>query len=124
MSIKSQFQEQIYKEDLLAVIKQVIFMSLMGGLLIGALQLLMIYQFGFDLTWLMLFVLAILTANRIKRVIYKQHIVYNLLSVLAFVLAFYFMNVTVNVGIYYLLTGNLHFEVFRLALDPLPFFIF
>ncbi len=124
MNIKEQFNQPIHKQDLLVVIKQVIFMSLIGGLLIGSLQLLIVFQFGFDFTWLMLFVLAYITARRIKRSISEGHIIYSLLSVLAFILAYYLMNITVNLGLIYLLTDGLSLSLILPALNPIPFFLF
>ncbi|AUD64932.1 hypothetical protein BK011_04285 [Tenericutes bacterium MZ-XQ] len=124
MGLKQKFQQPIYKDDLIYVIRQVLFMGFTGGILIGALQLLMIYLFNFELTWLMLFVLAFLTARRIKQVIQENHIIYNLLSVLAFILGYYILNITTRVGIFYLLTGSLSNVPVLAILNPIIYFQF
>jgi hypothetical protein len=124
MGLKQKFKQPFYKEDLFAVIKQVLFMAFTGGILIGSLQLLMIYMLNFELTWLMLFVLAILTARRIKRSTQDSHIIFNLLSVLAFILGYYILNITSTVGIIYLLSGSLANVPVLAVMNPLIYFEF
>jgi 4-hydroxybenzoate polyprenyltransferase len=99
-------------------------MAFTGGILIGSLQLLMIYMLNFELTWLMLFVLAILTARRIKRSTQDSHIIFNLLSVLAFILGYYILNITSTVGIIYLLSGSLANVPVLAVMNPLIYFEF
>lgn len=124
MNIKQQFSKPIDKRDLLAVIRQVLFMSFVGGLLIGALQLLLVIRFDLDFTWLMLFILAFITARRIKSAVLNPHIVFRLLSILAFILSFYLMNVTVLIGVHYIFYGGLQVSWIFQALNPIPFFYF
>lgn len=124
MSIQKKFLEPIDKRDLFSVIKQALFMAFTGGLLIGALQLLMAYLFNFSLTWLMLFFLAILTARRIKRVVFQPHIIFSLISVFSFFLGYYIMSVTTSAGLYYLLTGTLDLATLLKSLNPINYFIF
>lgn len=124
MNFKKQFSEPIDKNDLFAVIKQALFMAFVGGLLIGALQLLMAYQFNFSLTWLMLFFLAILTARRIKGAVYQPHILYAFISVFSFFLGYYIMSVTTSAGLYYLITGSLEMNILLQALKPSHYFMF
>ena len=91
MSIKQQFSQPIHKSELIEVIKQGLFMALIGGLLIGSLQLLLRFQFNISLTWLMLIILASLIAKRIKNAVYEPHIIYSLISVTAFLIGYYLM---------------------------------
>lgn len=124
MSIQEQFQKPFNRYDLIDVIKQGLFMAFVGGLLIGSLQLLIAYSFSISLTWLMLIVLASLTARRIKQASSESHIIFSIISVISFILAYYLMNVTTNVGLVYLYTGTVNIEIFLEILNPLPFFNF
>ncbi|BCR35619.1 hypothetical protein [Mariniplasma anaerobium] len=124
MSIQQQFQEPYNKYDLIDVIKQGFFMAIVGGLLIGSLQLLIAYSFNISLTWLMLIILASLTAKRIKQASSSPHIIFSIISVVSFVFAYYLMNVTSNVGLIYLFTGTIDFNLVIEVLNPLPFFNF
>jgi len=98
-------------------------MSFTGGLLIGALHLLFTYLFNFSLTWLMLFVLAHLTARRIRGAYIQYHILYSILSIFFFVLAYYIMSLTLYGGLFYL--GNVtEVSFYVMLLNPLPYFNF
>ncbi len=123
MKLIEQMKLPIRKDDLMPVIRQGIFMSFTGGLLIGALHAFFSFQFGFTLTWLMLFILAHLTASRIKRTYSQYHILYSIFSVLFFLLAYYLMSITLNLGLLFLydaLVANFIFQV----LNPLQYFRF
>ncbi|MCD4826461.1 MAG: hypothetical protein K8Q99_01615 [Acholeplasmataceae bacterium] len=124
MSISNQLRQPFHKDDLIEVIKQGLFMAFVGGLLIGSLQVFIAYQFNFSLTWLMLIVLASLTARRIKQSVYEHHIIFSFISVLSFILAFYLMNITTNIGLIYLLTGTLKLSAIVEVLNPWFFFSF
>ncbi|MFA5471352.1 MAG: hypothetical protein WC219_04835 [Acholeplasmataceae bacterium] len=124
MNIKQQFSQPIDKTDLFQVIRQVLFMSFVGGLLIGALQLLLGLRFELDFTWLMLFILAFVTARRIKGSVYNPHIVFRLLSILAFILSFYIMSVTSYIGVIYLFSDGIELAWIFQALNPIQFFYF
>lgn len=124
MTIKEQFSKPIHKSDLLQVIKQTIFMAIIGGLLIGSLQLLLAYQFNISLTWLMLIILASITAKRIKQAAYEPHMIYSILSVLSFLLGYYLMNVVSGVGLLYLFTNNIDFTIVSQLLNPKAYFNF
>ncbi len=126
MHLKDKFSKPIYKEDLFRVLKEVLFMSIIGGLLIGSIQVLLVIRFDLSLMWLMLFVLAFLTAKRIKRAINEPHIIYSLLSVFTFILAIYILNLTASLGVYYVFTGSIQIELsyFFQILNPVPYFYF
>lgn len=124
MSISNQLRQPLNKDDLNQVIKQGLFMAFVGGLLIGSLQVFIAYQFNFSLTWLMLIVLASLTARRIKQTAYEPHIIFSLISVASFILAYYLMNVTTNVGLIYLFTGTIEINEVLEVLNPVFFFAF
>jgi hypothetical protein len=124
MSIQQQFKESYNNYDLIDVIKQGLFMAFVGGLLIGSLQLLIAYSFNISLTWLMLIILASLLARRIKQASSSPHILFSLISVISFILAFYLMNVTTNIGLIYLFSGTIDFQLIPPILNPLPFFDF
>jgi hypothetical protein len=124
MSIKEQFTASYNSYDLIDVIKQGLFMAFVGGLLIGSLQLLIAYSFNISLTWLMLIILASLTAKRIKQASSSPHIIFSMISVISFIFAYYLMNVTSNIGLIYLFTGTIDFQLIPPVLNPLPFFDF
>jgi len=124
MGLKQQFRKPIHKQDLFSVIYQGLFMAFTGGILIGALLLLMLKLFTFELSWLMLFVLAILTARRIKQATHEKHIIFSIISVLAFILGYYIMNVTAYAGIFYIDEGSIFKIPFDLVLNPLFYFYF
>lgn len=123
MNFFEQMKLPIRKDDLMPVIRQGIFMSFTGGILIGALHAFFSFQFGFSLTWLFLFILAHLTASRIRRSYNEYHILYSLLSIFFFVLAYYLMSITLNLGVLFLydaLVANFILQV----LNPLQYFSF
>ena len=124
MGLKQQFREPIHKQDLFSVIYQALFMAFTGGILIGAVLLLMIRLLSFELSWLMLFVLAILTARRIKEATHEKHIIFSIISVLAFILGYYIMNVTAYAGMVFTTTGSVSNIPFDLLLNPVYYFYF
>lgn len=124
MGLKEQFRKPIHKQDLFSVIYQALFMAFTGGILIGAVLLLMIRLLSFELSWLMLFVLAILTAKRIRQATYEKHIIFSIISVLAFILGYYIMNVTAYAGMIFATTGSVSNIPFELILDPVYYFYF
>ncbi|MDI6452274.1 hypothetical protein [Peloplasma aerotolerans] len=123
MKFSEMLKEPIQKGDIMPVIRQGIFMSLMGGLLIGSLHLLFTYLFNFSLTWLMLFILAFLTAKRIKGAYIQYHILYSILTVFFFFLAYYFMSITLYGGLYFL-SGITEFRHYVSLFNPLIHFEF
>ncbi len=123
MKLFDQLKLPIRKDDLMPVIRQGIFMSFTGGLLIGALHAFFSFQFGFTLTWLMLFILAHLTASRIKRSYSEYHILYSILSVFFFLLAYYLMSITLNLGVLFLYDALVVSFILQ-VLNPLQYFNF
>lgn len=123
MSISNQLRQPFNKTDLIQVIKQGLFMAFVGGLLIGSLQVFIAFQFDINLTWLMLIILASLTARRIKQATYEHHIIFSFISIASFIFAYYLMNVTTNVGLIYLFTGSFESEMLQ-VLKPLAYFAF
>ena len=124
MSISNQMKQPFHKVDLIQAIRQGLFMALVGGLLIGSLQVFIAFQFNISLTWLMLIILASLTARRIKQSTYESHIFFSLISVVSFLLSYYLMNVTTNVGLIYLFTGSIKLSSVVDVLNPWLFFSF
>ncbi|MBU1142874.1 MAG: hypothetical protein KKH92_04430 [Firmicutes bacterium] len=118
-----QMKLPIHKDDLMPVIRQGIFMSFTGGLLIGALHAFFTFQFGFSLTWLLLFILAHLTATRIRRSYNEYHILYSILSIFFFLLAYYLMSITLNLGVLFLYDALVPSFIIQ-VLNPLQYFKF
>ena len=100
MNIFDQFKEPIHKNDIMPVIRQGIFMSIVGGLLIGSIQMLFVYMFQFSLLWLMLFVFAYQLAKRIRYAYTEYHILFSVLSVFFFIFGYYLYNTTLYIGLF------------------------
>jgi len=82
------------------VIRQGIFMSIVGGLLIGSIQMLFVYMLQFSLLWLMLFVFAYQLAKRIRYAYTEYHILFSVLSVFFFMFGYYLYYTTLYVGLF------------------------
>lgn len=122
MSLRGKFKQPLYKEDLMPVIKQGIFVTLIGGLLIGSIDLFIIYATQ-GWTWIRTFwvIFAMLLARRIKRSYFEYHIWYSVLSVVFFILGFYLINIVSEIGV--LIIYNITDPMMYLSiLNPLPYF--
>jgi len=122
-SIIEKFKMPIDKKDILPVLKSGIFLSVIGGLLIGAFHLLFTYLFRFSLSWLFLIILASLIAKRIKYSYQTHHILYQVISIIFFFFAFYLMSLTMYVGLYFLY-GYINISEYIVLLNPLQYFDF
>jgi hypothetical protein len=123
MNLWKRLKEPIHQSEIMPVLRQGIFMSLSGGLLIGSMHLLLTFLFNFSLTWLMLLVLAHLIARRIRSAYLEYHVIFSLISIFFFVLAYYIMSLTLNLGVLFLydaLVANFILQV----LNPLQYFSF
>lgn len=102
MKIYDEFNKSIHREDLLPVLYSGFFISITGGLVAGALQMLFMSAFSFSMSWLMMLVLAHLISRRTLRSYETYHIIYPLLSVFFFILAYYIMQLTWTSGIFFI----------------------
>lgn len=118
-----EFKKPVHQKDILPVLRSGVFVSVTGGLIIGALHLLFIYFLDFSLSWLFLLILAHLIARRILQSYNEYHILYSLISVFFFIFSFYLMNLTMMMGIYFI-NNVFNFEVIKTLLNPLLYFQF
>ncbi len=123
MSLKGKFRQPVYKEDLMPVIKQGIFVAFIGGLLIGALNLLIAYLGRISLVWMLSMIMAIYMAKRIRNAYLEYHIWYSVIAVAGFILGFYFMNVVSQMGLLFVY-NVVEIDLYVLTLNPIPYFIF
>jgi hypothetical protein len=117
MSLLSKFKEPLHKNDIMPVIRQGIFMSFVGGLLIGSIQMLFFYMFDFSLLWLMLFVFAYQLAKRVRGAYMEYHILFSVLSVFFFIFGFYLYNTTFYIGLFSL-TMELELKQILYIMNP------
>jgi len=121
----NQFREPIYKDDLMPVIRQGIFMAFIAGILMGAVQLLFSVLFSLEFSFLLFIVIAFLISRRVKQTYSRYHILYQIIAVFAFVLAYYLMRVTNLIGVFYIQNlNNIIVEYWRVILDPNRVFYF
>ncbi|MBU1141885.1 MAG: hypothetical protein KKG64_05105 [Firmicutes bacterium] len=123
MKIIQLFKEPVNKSDLMPVIRQGVFMSIVGGLLIGALHLLIIQVFGFSFLWIMLFIFAFTLARRMHAAYHTYHILYAIIAILTVFITFYLLNVVYYVGLLYMV-DSLSITSFSYMLNPLIHFQF
>jgi hypothetical protein len=123
MSSKSQFRIFIHREDLMPVIEQGILISCFGGMLIGAIQLLLSYMLNLSLQWLLIFMIAYVIYRRFKVTQLSSHIGFQILAVLFLWIAFYIMNVTSVYGLFFVNSVS-DVSIFLRFLNPLPYFSF
>ncbi|HPG42608.1 MAG TPA: hypothetical protein PLJ98_02260 [Acholeplasmataceae bacterium] len=123
MKIYDEFNKSIHREDLMPVLYSGFFISITGGLVAGALQMLFMSAFSFSMSWLMMLVLAHLISRRTLRSYERYHIIYPLLSVFFFIFAYYIMQLTWTSGIFFI-SGLFNFKTFLSLLNPLYYFSF
>lgn len=117
------FKKPIHKQDLMPVLYSGFFISITGGLIAGALHMLLMSAFRFSLSWLMMLVLAHIISRRIIQSYKEYHLLYPLLSAVFFVISFYIMQLTWSSGVYFLM-GTFNFKIFISLLNPLYYFGF
>ena len=117
------FNQPVNKKDVLPVLRSGFFMSITGGLIIGALHLLFMYYLDFSLSWLFLLILAHLIARRILQSYQHYHILFSIISVLFYIFAYYLMNLTMMMGIYFI-SDVFSMEIVRYLINPLLYFRF
>lgn len=123
MSLKGKFRQKLYKEDLIPVIKQALFVAFVGGLLIGALNLLFVFLFSFSIVWMLCILMAYFLSKRIRQAYVEYHIVYSFISVIGFILGFYLLNVVSEAGLLFVFNVT-NVESYLQLLNPLPYFWF
>ncbi len=123
MSLKGKFKQKLYKEDLVPVIKQGIFVAFVGGLLIGAINLLVTYLSSFSVIWMLCIIMAFYIAKRIRNAYMQYHIWYSVIAILSFMIGFWWLNVVSNAGILFIYNVT-DIYAYVSILDPLPYFSF
>ena len=123
MKLSEMFRQPINKDDIMPVIRQGIFMSIVGGLLIGSIQLLFYYLFDFSFLWLMLIVFAHLLAKRVRNAYQQYHLLYSIISLFFFIFGYYLFNVSFYIGLFSLQT-TLSLDQILYMMNPLLTFQF
>lgn len=123
MSSNNRFSTFIHRDDLMPVIRQGIFISMIGGLLTGALQLLLSYVFDLSLQWLMMFIVAYYLAIRIRHTQDNPHRGFQILAVILLWISFYIMSVTSLLGLLYVNQVS-ELSLYLQFLNPAPYFSF
>lgn len=125
MNLMNAFKKKIYKEDLLHVLGQAFFISIVLGLLTGSIKLLFEESFGMTLSLIFSVVIALYITKRIKASYQTYHIIYSIISVVAFVLAFYLMNITYFVGFFFIRSIDVFsIEALLFIMKPINTFYF
>ncbi len=123
MSLKGKFRQPLYKEDLMPVIKQGIFVAFVGGLFIGAVDLLITYLTGLSVVWMLCMLMAFFLAKRIRNAYVQYHIWFSVISIIAFIIGFYFLNVVSYASVEFIF-NNADIMTYLELLNPLPYFRF
>ncbi|MBN2300673.1 MAG: hypothetical protein JXC31_05750 [Acholeplasmataceae bacterium] len=123
MNLLDQFRQPIHKKDLMPVIRLGIFMSLIGGLMIGALHLLIVQVFGVSLVWMLLFFFGYYLARRIRASFDSYHIWYSIIAILTIVVTFYFLNIIYYFGLFFIVDA-LTILPLGYLFNPLTYFSF
>ncbi len=123
MSSNHRFKNFIHRDDLMPVIEQGIIISFFGGLLIGAIELLLSYVLNMSFQWLLLFLIAYALYQRFKRTMYSGHIGFQILAVLFLWISFYIMQLTSLYGFFFV-NGVTDITLYLRFLNPLVHFTF
>lgn len=123
MSLQGKFKQPLYKEDLMPVLKQGIFVAFIGGLLIGALNLLITYLAEASFVWILSFIMAYFLAKRIRNAYVQYHIWYSVIAVIGFIIGFYWSNVVSYAGLLFVF-NVVEFQAYIDVLNPMPYFAF
>lgn len=123
MRLKNTFSTFMRRDDLMPVIRQGIFIAFTGGLLAGALHLMVAYVFDLTLNWLMLFVLAYFISKRMLEQKSGHHIGFQILSIIFLWISFYIMSLTSMVGLLYVNRVS-EMNLYLSILNPFQYFAF
>ncbi len=102
MNLIDKFKEPIDKHNLIFVIKQSAFMTVIGGLLVGAIYLFIEQYFGITLIWMLLFVFGLYLAKRIKNAYNKYHIIHSVIAIIVIIVTYFLANVVYWAGFLYM----------------------
>lgn len=102
MNFMKAFKKPIYRDDLMSVIRQGIFMFFITGILVGAIRLLLEETFNVNLSLIYNIVMAAFIAKRIKEAYGNEHILYSIFAGFFYILAFYLASITYYVGFFYI----------------------
>jgi len=117
------FSTFLHRDDLMPVIRQGIFISIIFGMLAGAIQLLLSYMFDLSLQWFMMFAIAYFLAKRISQTQLISHIGFQVFAVIFLWFSFYIMNVTALFGLFFVNHVS-ELSIYLRFLNPIPFFTF
>ncbi|PKK96995.1 MAG: hypothetical protein CVV58_03515 [Tenericutes bacterium HGW-Tenericutes-3] len=123
MNIIDKFKAPINKQDLISVIRQAVFMSVIGGLLVGAIHLFITQVFQLSLLWMLLFVFGLYLARRIKNAYGTYHILYAVIGILAIFVTYYLVNIVYLTGFLYMIDA-LSTSSLSYISNPLAYFTF
>ena len=123
MSFKSQFKMPIHKDDLMPVISTGFFTALTGGIIIGAIHLLLSLYSPISLNWILLFIASSMMAKRIRQSYQTYHILYAMIGIFFYILTYYIMNITSYTGFYFI-RGISELALFQYLSNPLIYFQF
>jgi len=119
MNLLNQFKQPIHREDIMPVIRQGIFMSIVTGILMGAIKLFVYVVFEMEFSFLLVLLVAYFIVKRIKQSYQEYHIWYSVIAVFSFVFGFYLMNITYFFGFFFIQRiDNLPFEYISRLLNP------
>ena len=123
MKKEDMFEAPIDKRDLIPVLRQALFMSFVGGLLVGAIHLFITQVFKISLLWMLLFIFGLYLARRIKNAYKQFHILYAIIAIIAIFLTYYLVNIVFLLGFLYM-NDALTLEAFSYLLNPFSYFTF
>lgn len=123
MSLKQQMKMPIHKDDLMPVISTGFFTALTGGIIIGAVHLMLLLYSPISLNWILLFIASTMMAKRIRQSYQIYHVLYAIIGIFFYVLTYYVMNITSYIGFYFI-RGVTDVSFFGFLLNPLFYFQF
>jgi len=123
MKLIEMFKEPIDKHDLISVIRHAVFMSIIGGLLVGAIHLLITQVFQISLLWMLMFIFGLYLARRIKNAYQKYHVIYAVIAIVAIFITYYLVNIVYLTGFLYMINA-LTLTTFSSYLNPFSYFTF
>ncbi|MFI3252448.1 MAG: hypothetical protein R3Y60_04835 [bacterium] len=89
--LKNEFKNEIYKEDVLKVLKNGIITMLLYSVLMGLVNVVLILIFNIQ-TSLLIYFIGLFIARSVKESYYNRHILYPLLSVVFLLVGLYIFN--------------------------------
>ncbi len=91
--IKNEFKEEVYKEDLVKVIKNGLPTAILYAVLLGALNYICVYLFKINLPFTLI-VLGYVISGAVAKSYYNKHILYPILAVVFLIVALFFFNIS------------------------------